>query len=460
MSNNITWSPQLVKNDKPYYLQIVDEMARAITSGKLVVGDKLPAQRQLAWHLNVNLSTVTKAFKLATKRHLISGEVGRGTYVLAQSNEAELYQLAQNQYDGVIDLSTHVPAENSQNKDLETTLKQMLSKPSELNEHLNYLTQPLLKKLQIASSRWLAQFDYRIESDYCLTTSTAQNALLVILLAACNQDDVVLVDELTFPGMKTVAKQLKLKLYGVKLDEQGIVPESLDLAIRSTGAKVLVSDPNMQNPTASIMGAERRTAFIDVIKKHRLLFIEEYVLGTLTSRAPVSCIIQEQSLLITSFAKAVSPGIRFAVIAGKHPFIEKIALDTHATSWQLSPLIAEIACRWIDSSVAKSRLQWQKEEMVRRFRIFKKVFPTKKYLGSRNVTAHVWLPTNREADEVANILKNKGVKVVPSSFFAINHHASQCIRVSLTAAKSLQLLKKALDIIAEANVIMVRNELD
>lgn len=111
MSNNITWSPQLVKNDKPYYLQIVDEMARAITSGKLVVGDKLPAQRQLAWHLNVNLSTVTKAFKLATKRHLISGEVGRGTYVLAQSNEAELYQLAQNQYDGVIDLSTHVPAE-------------------------------------------------------------------------------------------------------------------------------------------------------------------------------------------------------------------------------------------------------------------------------------------------------------------------------------------------------------
>ena len=90
------WTPKLTNSKEPIYQQLANEMAKGIASGELKVGEKLPPQRQLAWHLNINLSTVTKAFQLATQRHLISGEVGKGTYVLAQSCEAQLYKLKEN----------------------------------------------------------------------------------------------------------------------------------------------------------------------------------------------------------------------------------------------------------------------------------------------------------------------------------------------------------------------------
>ena len=175
--------------------------------------------------------------------------------------------------------------------------------------------------------------------------------MLISLLSCCNKDEIVLVNELTFPGMKAAAKQLGLKLYGIKMDEQGIIPEELDLAIRTTGAKVLVSDPHWQNPSATSMGKKRQQAFLAVIKKYQILFIEEYVIGAISGFTPVSASIKNQSILITSFAKAIAPGIRFAVIAGEHPLITEITKESHSTSWHLSPLIAQIACHWIDNGM-------------------------------------------------------------------------------------------------------------
>ena len=138
MADNKIWAPNLNEalaastSKKPLYLQIVDAMAQDIASGKLAIGEKLPPQRQLAWHLDINLSTVTKAFRQAAKQQLISGEVGRGTYVLGQSAEAELFLLKQSAEQTVIDLSTHQPAKlldkRGEDNALELALQNSVSK--------------------------------------------------------------------------------------------------------------------------------------------------------------------------------------------------------------------------------------------------------------------------------------------------------------------------------------------
>jgi DNA-binding transcriptional MocR family regulator len=421
--------------------------------GRLAIGEKLPPQRQLAWHLDINLSTVTKAFQQAAKQHLISGEVGRGTYVLAQGAEAGLYLLKQNNQSDLIDLSTHVPAEKPDDTDLATTIEAMMSNGSKLSEYMTYQTPQALKRIQIMSAKWLSQLGYITQSENCLATTTAQNALLVTLLAYCGKDDVVLVNELTFPGMKTVAKQLGLKLHGVAMDDQGIVPSALDLAIRSSGAKVLVSDAIMQNPTGAVMGEERRKEFIDLLIKHQIFFIEEYVIGATSSIVPVSTSIKKQSLLITSFAKAVCPGVRFAVIAGEHALVKLLVDEPHATSWQLSPLMAEIACQWIESDIAQQRKSWQWQETCRRFRLFKKLFPNKIYAGNSQTCAHVWLPIKGDLEVAINKLKSLGVIVVPASLFAVSRNTPNNIRISLSAAKSMQQLNIALNIVLESGLI-------
>jgi len=457
MADNKIWTPKLTPSNKPLYLQIVDALAHDISEGRLSIGDKLPPQRQLAWHLNINHSTVTKAFQQAAKQHLIAGEVGRGTYVLGQSAEAELFNLKQFTQKKNIDLSTHVPIYNQDNNDLEESLNALTQSTEGVNQYLEYPSRHTLSTINLAAAKWLTQLGYSIAAKQCIVTTAAQNALFVSLLNSCKKDEVILVDEFTFPGMKAIAKQLELKLYGIKMDEQGITPEELDLAIRTTGAKVLVSDPTWQNPTATSMGKARQQAIIEVICHRKILFIEEYVIGALSNNPPISATIKSQSVLITSFAKAVSPGVRFAVIAGEHNLITQLSHESHITSWQLSPLMAKIACLWIDKGITKARQTWQRTEINKRYALYKKLFPDHNYPYNKTVCSHVWLPVTLSGEEACEQLALKGVTVVPASLFAVGRNISQFIRVSLTAAKSQQELNVALTILKNSQLIAAEN---
>src|SRR5215468_4109659 len=65
----------------PLYTQIVSEVRRMITDGTLKIGDRLPANRELARSLGVNRNTVTTAYSELAADGLITSRVGSGTYI-------------------------------------------------------------------------------------------------------------------------------------------------------------------------------------------------------------------------------------------------------------------------------------------------------------------------------------------------------------------------------------------
>lgn len=80
----MTWKPCILKcGTIPLHIEIAEKLEHDIRGGIIRPSTKLPPQRELADYLDVNLSTITKAFKLCAAKGLISGEVGRGTYVSA-----------------------------------------------------------------------------------------------------------------------------------------------------------------------------------------------------------------------------------------------------------------------------------------------------------------------------------------------------------------------------------------
>ena len=83
------WTPILEKG-QPIYLAIANAMAKDILGGALSPGTKLPPHRDLAWRLKVTVGTVTRAYKEAEIRGLLSGEVGRGSYVREISGSTAL----------------------------------------------------------------------------------------------------------------------------------------------------------------------------------------------------------------------------------------------------------------------------------------------------------------------------------------------------------------------------------
>src|SRR6059058_443674 len=70
-----------VDSDLPLYRQVFEQLRDSINSGKLAKGARLPATRELAGLLGLNRTTISAAYELLESEGLISGQVGRGSFV-------------------------------------------------------------------------------------------------------------------------------------------------------------------------------------------------------------------------------------------------------------------------------------------------------------------------------------------------------------------------------------------
>jgi GntR family transcriptional regulator len=78
----------------PAYAQIEDQLAARIEAGDLRVGERLPAERELAEALGVSRMTVRQALTALADRGLVERGVGRGTFVARGKLDHDLRRVA------------------------------------------------------------------------------------------------------------------------------------------------------------------------------------------------------------------------------------------------------------------------------------------------------------------------------------------------------------------------------
>ncbi|WP_065761763.1 PLP-dependent aminotransferase family protein [Pseudomonas defluvii] len=439
------WIPLLPNTPQPRYLALVEAIAEAIECGELKVGDRLPPQRRLAWALGLNPSTTQQAYREAAARHLVSGEVGRGTYVLAGSKEATLFCLKQGKA-ARIDLSTNVPAVNQHNDDVKRALQTLIdNNQTQRLEH--YLTADELLLGRALGATWLRNRGLSLSPQQVLLCAGAQQGLFSLLLSLCQAGDPVLVEALTAPGIKAACRQLRLPLHGVALDQHGIRPDDLERMARATGARVVVLTPTLHNPTGSCPSPQRQREIAAVVRQHGLLLIEDDVYGALTDSPPLFPLLGRQGVLVTSLSKTVGAGLRLGWIAADTELLQRIDPHTQATHWPVSPLSVQIANRWLSDGTAERRLAWQREEIAQRWRLARKVLGAALQDDS-TPSPHLWLTGQRPGAVMAAACRAEGVDVVPAEVFAVKQGDLPAIRVSLSAATDRAVLKQALERIA------------
>src|SRR5215467_7180569 len=85
-----SWLPDLTQGSGPLYQRLAERIEESIADGSLPAGAKLPPQRDLAYDIGVTIGTVGRAYALVRERGLVSGEVGRGTFVLGHEPERDI----------------------------------------------------------------------------------------------------------------------------------------------------------------------------------------------------------------------------------------------------------------------------------------------------------------------------------------------------------------------------------
>ena len=437
------WIPTLTDTDQPRYLALVDAITRAIACGELQPGARLPPQRRLAWALGWNPSTTMQAYREAARRHLVAGEVGRGTYVLAGSQEATLFRLQHaDEQASRIDLRTNVPAIDHLGEQDAQALSWLLDSRQAIRMQ-GYLSAADLLQARVQGAAWLKGRGLDVSVEQIMLCTGAQQGLFTVLLSLCQAGDTVLVEAFTAPGIKAACAQLRLPMQGVAMDDEGILAQDFERMIRATGARVAVLTPTLQNPTAAVMSSERKQAIARIARHHGVQVIEDDVYGALTASPPLYRYMPELGVLITSLSKTVAAGVRLGWIVASPSVLARIDPYAQSAHWGVSPLCLAIACQWISDGTAQARLQWQTGEVTRRWRLARKL------LGPAMAPAdapspHIWVTLAGGAEACRAV----GVEVVPADVFAVKSTPSHAVRISLTAAASAQVLKVALQRIA------------
>lgn len=445
-----SWRPTVDRDRRePLFIQIVDGLRRAIRQGELRPGDRLPTNRLLARSLGVSLSTITRAMDEAGRQHLVHARVGRGTFVLGATVDAALFgstlrhsgdvgkgERGSDHGDGhgesvewgsinhpPIDLSGNVPARPGRDVELDETLRRL--EPGSIGSA--YPSPAALGAGQAVFADLLRRRGLSIGDVEVVLAAGAQQALLATLVVTAGAGARVLVEELTFPGMKSAIRHLGLQPIGVPMDEHGLLPDHLERTAAATGARTLVCVPNLQNPTAASMDSNRRDEIAAVCERCDLTVVEDDVYGALQDEPALASILPARTIVVTSLSKTVAPALRLGAIAGRHPSIADLRREVSLTAWTVAPAGLAVAVEWASDGTIDRRTRWQRDEISARSDL----------LGARwigTVAPHRWLPTLTDPDRAVEALTESGVVAVPSTALAVTADAPKGLRLSLTAA--------------------------
>ena len=424
------WLPRLAGNKGPRFLQIADALQAAVADGSLTPGDRLPPQRQLAAQLEVDLTTITRAYDEARRRNLLEGRGARGTYVAAPKVELN----------AILDLSMNTPPPPA-GVDFDDMLKQGLSQvlmraDSELlmTYHLGGGSDSDRK----AGATWLAPMFGQLDDSQLVVCPGAQAAIAGLMLAFTKPGDSILAEPMSYPGLHAAASQFGRRIISVEADQHGMLPAMLEQACRQHQPALVYLNPTLQNPTAITMPQRRRKELASIAQRCKVRIIEDdpYWLLADAPPPPIATFAPEQVIYISTLSKCLTPGLRVAFVLLRDP-IERDRFLTALRSFALmvAPLTAALATQWILDGSAGKLMTGIRNEARLRHRMARDILAGR-YSGSGD-GLHVWLelPAYWNSAQLAQAAASSGIAVTPAQAFATGNVSVNAIRISLGSVK-------------------------
>jgi DNA-binding transcriptional MocR family regulator len=440
-----SWTPQL-DPQLPRYLAIAQAIAADLQSGRLSPGDKLPTHRELAWQLGVTVGTVTRAYQEAERRGLLSGEVGRGSFLRDPLAGRRAAVTAGER--GPLDLQAAVPPRVCDQADFDQALMRLMADPSRL-DHLDYPPVAGLPEHRDMARSWLRRAGVDVPASQIALTSGAQHGLLAILATVARPGDSVLVEPLTYPTVQPIARQLGLRLQPLEADGDGILPDSLDRAVAAGPGRIVYLVPTLHNPTTIVLSEERRRAIAAIARAHSLTIIEDDIFRLLLPEAPptLQSLAPERCWYISSLSKTVAPGLRIGFVAAPPRQIDNLLRTMFATGGRAVGITAHIAQGWVEAGVAQRILGSIRAELQsRRAAALSALEGLPVQCTEGSPFAWITLPDYWRPIEFVSAALGLGIKLSPGDAFAVDRTVpSSGVRLCFGGAPSLPLLVQACD---------------
>ena len=216
---------------------------------------------------------------------------------------------------------------------------------------------PLLESLKAYAEEQLG-----CELPAVLPVTGSTQAMDLLCKALINPGDVILVENPTFLGNMQCMHLYEAKLVPVESDENGIILEKLEAAIKEHHPKMLYTIPTFQNPTGRTLAADRRQPIADMAAKYGMIVAEDDPYRDLRySGEPLPSIKSFDKegwvVFLGSFSKIISPGLRVGFMAGDPRILRKCTVGKQSADVHTSNLTQAIVDQYLRRNLLPAHIR-------------------------------------------------------------------------------------------------------
>ncbi|WP_341299555.1 PLP-dependent aminotransferase family protein [Lysinibacillus sp. FSL H8-0500] len=429
----MSWQPDIRDSSAPLYIAIAQQLEQDIKDGKLLPGTKLPPQRELADFLDVNLSTITRAFKLCGQKGLIYASIGSGTFVSTDAASNKIL-LPANHTTPMIEMGSVLP-DNFANEDITRFMKKMLNEPN-VSKLFQY-GRPESNAWQQEAVMKLFEWIHFQPNQPILLGAGGQNAIVGTLAALFQPGDRIGTDPITYAGIKTAANMLGIQLVAIQQSQGEMTREGLLYACKNEHIKGIYVIPDFHNPTTHTMSVATRQMIAEVARQKDLIVIEDAIYSFLKEQAlaPIASYAPERVIYIASLSKTISPGLRLSFIVTPPVYRKKIMETLYNINISVSPLMLELAARMIHEGVAQTILEKHRTYTKQQNALVNQYLGEYHILGDEEcIFRWLLLPEQFTGVQFELLAAKAGVQVYAAERFAVgNTKPVNAVRLAITA---------------------------
>lgn len=426
------WTPDPATLTRPAYLSLAEQLAQAIRRGQIAPGERLMPQRQLAHRLALSLQTVSRAYEELIRRGLVSGEVGRGSFVLPAETRAPYLSQRSGE---VVDLSILKPVTSRLHVDRMRDGLAWLAQNMPAQDALSFRPNSVLPPHRNVAAKWLAQGGIDVAPERIVITDGATPAISTAVMTAVPPGGTLAAARLTHHLLIPLARYLGLHLEPLDIDDDGIIPASLDRAARRGSVAAVYLQPAAINPRAVVTSAARRAEIVEVARRHDLMIVENDVLNTLIvdRPAPFVSLAPERVLHISGFTKITLPGLRLAYLVVPERLATAAANRHLVTNWIATPVMVELLSHWVGDGTVAALIDWQRAALSERHALAAEMLRGVPFRAHPQ-SLHLWLELPSDTDEDSFVAQAHagGVAVASARAFRLGERqGAGAVRIAL-----------------------------
>jgi DNA-binding transcriptional MocR family regulator len=341
----------------PVYVQLADGIERAIRSGLVPPGAKLPSARTLAREQGTTPVTVNQAFRRLRSRGLVVSRGGSGTYV-SGSVSAPAAPAAPGSF---LHLDRREPPASLFPADV---VRQIMDRilDEEGGEAFAYGEEGGDRALKDVLTAELVDAGFGTSERDVVVFSGAQQALSLLLRAWLQRGDWVLVERPTYPGMLRLLQEAGARVEAVDIGPAGPDPARVAHLLSVRPIRLFYAMPVYHNPTGICWSAECKRRVAELCAERGVLLVEDDALsgvdfGQGRPRALAACVPACRGIFyIRSFSMILMPGFRLGFCLAPRDLANTLKRAKEQSDLLTSGFFQRVLCRFISEGHMRRHL--------------------------------------------------------------------------------------------------------